>query len=79
MSRMTKYVVTQFTLKRSSGQYVVKAKISSAYLKNRALKIITSKYLRKLPFIKTVVHFFGPTWWQGQKVRNGRGIPKILQ
>ena len=76
---MTKYVVTQFTLKRSSDQYVVKAKIFFAYLKNRALKIIISKYLRKLPFIKTVVHFFRPTWWQGQKVRNGRGIPKILQ
>lgn len=79
MSRMTKYVVTQFTLKRSSDQYVTKAKISFGYLKNRALKIITSKYLRKLPFIKTVVHFFGPTWWQGQKVRNGQGILKILQ
>lgn len=54
---MTKYVVTKFTLKRFSDQYVVEGKISFAYLKNRALKIITSKYLRKLPFIKTVVHF----------------------
>jgi len=76
---MTKYFVTKFTLKRSSDQYVGKTKISFAYLKNRALQITTSKYLRKLPFIKTVVHFFGPTWWQGQKVRNGRGILKILQ
>lgn len=54
---MTKYVVSEFTLKCFSDQYGLERKTSFAELKNRALQIITSKYLGKLPFIKIVVHF----------------------